>query len=859
LGIIEGGAPRNIPQQHTLLLRPRINDILLQASQESLVTISANSGYGKTCAVHQFIVNSPNKALWFALSDRDNNPMRFWETLIRSSAKLDPYFSKSVAEIGFPESDLQYEQYLDVLHDVIQTDTFFIVYDNAHLITNEKILKLISHSAEEGPANITRIIISQPGSRMASEFRFLKSSTETITEAELSFTEQEVADYLEFIGAPSSRKTSATIYQETEGWAFAVNLAGKLLKKTMLRQSARSDTEAMVARNAFRANIQMFIERQFSAEVDSDLLKLLVRMSLLDYLPDGLVRELAKDERLQKELDTKVSFVRHDTMLCTYSLHQLLREWLRTKQCELTEDEVLETWREAARWYEAIDYKTDAVSFYEAAGDWRDIIRIGHLLPQEIPQSTAQFFYDTLSRGPAETLQQVPEYFVLRVRLLICLRRFEEAIAEATAVIEEYSGKPQGPFNTFVLGSEYVGLGLAQMLIAPVTDKYDFDKSMEQAYLCDKSIPWLEKGDHTVLHIGASALLVGTERKGAMEEYLDALKRAVFYLEKTVNGCGAGMYDLALAEYMYFRGESKNGDIHAVKAYRDAGQGGQVIIQYHALLFRIMNAIADGDFDRLQSVKSDADNLYQTSPGLYRSINYDVVCGFYYAALGEMDKVATWLRTDFELGTDQPSRFTEDYMHITKLRILLEDKRYRDILSYIEADNSLHEYLIGRLTLKSIEAVCLYNVKRKKESYEALREAYKMAQPNHFDMVFIRLGAEMRTLIAAAMKEPGGGVKGIPKSWLQTIHRRSSVYAKRKKFLCAAHRQEEDAVEAMEITKREKMILTDLSRGLSRAEIAEEQGISVNTVKTVLNTIYAKFGAQNNVDAIRIANERRLL
>jgi len=53
--------------------------------------------------------------------------------------------------------------------------------------------------------------------------------------------------------------------------------------------------------------------------------------------------------------------------------------------------------------------------------------------------------------------------------------------------------------------------------------------------------------------------------------------------------------------------------------------------------------------------------------------------------------------------------------------------------------------------------------------------------------------------------------------------------------------------------------LSDLYHGLSREEIAATRHISINTVKTVLQSVYIKLGANNNVDAIRIAIEKKLV
>jgi len=116
-------------------------------------------------------------------------------------------------------------------------------------------------------------------------------------------------------------------------------------------------------------------------------------------------------------------------------------------------------------------------------------------------------------------------------------------------------------------------------------------------------------------------------------------------------------------------------------------------------------------------------------------------------------------------------------------------------------------------------------------------------------MPFSELGKDMRTLTAAALKE---GVPGIEQSRLEKIHRNASAYA--KKFFLANERPEGNP-----LSRREREILTLLSRGLTREEIAKDSGLSVNTVKSTLRSIYNKLGAVNRAAAIRIAGSREIL
>jgi DNA-binding NarL/FixJ family response regulator len=123
-------------------------------------------------------------------------------------------------------------------------------------------------------------------------------------------------------------------------------------------------------------------------------------------------------------------------------------------------------------------------------------------------------------------------------------------------------------------------------------------------------------------------------------------------------------------------------------------------------------------------------------------------------------------------------------------------------------------------------------------------------------MPFIEMGNHMRSLTGAALREKDCG---IPRVWLEQIRRKSATYAKRVAHVKSLYRQEVGKGRDIQLTQKEREVLNDMSQGLSRAEIASYRGISVNTVKAMLQIIYEKIGADNSMDALRIAISKGLI
>jgi LuxR family maltose regulon positive regulatory protein len=216
--------------------------------------------------------------------------------------------------------------------------------------------------------------------------------------------------------------------------------------------------------------------------------------------------------------------------------------------------------------------------------------------------------------------------------------------------------------------------------------------------------------------------------------------------------------------------------------------------------------------------------------------------------------IAGWILDDFAKGSF--GTFKETFGNFVKAKLFYSNKKYHELLSFLENEQALGEVLFGRLEMKVLEASCLYQIKKRDAALGAFNEAYDMARSNDLVMPFIETGNDMRTLTRVAMRD---GANDIPREWLERINRKAATYAKRALMVFTEYSRANNLGKDLHLSPREVEVLYDVYHGLTRSEIAVSHDLSLSTVKMVLSSIYSKLGADNTADVIRIALERKLI
>ena len=827
--------------------RSRLNALFKEAAEYPLVLVCAGAGYGKTCAVHDFTMNFPGATAWLQLSELDNMGTRFWKKFTNAFEEINQPFMQIASELGFPDTDDKLSHHFGYINEHINNHRRILVMDDFHLIDDPDVLHFVEHGVPMMPEGTSLFILSRsiPAINLASLNS--KGIVYTISENDLRFTDNELTQYFfqQELKLPLDQQRE--IIEDTKGWAFAINLIARSYK--------RAPGYKGYLRNAMKTNIFQVMEAEIFDKCSDDLKVFLVRLSLIEHLSTDLISLLANgDLDLIAELEKQNAYVRRDIHINTYLVHHLFKEFLCQKQSLLTEAQKQETFAIAADWCDRNGFMIDALRYFEKLGDYASIVAAFFELPTQVPLDIARYALGIFDRAPAEVFDQVDIFAVMHVRVLMSLGLWQEAQETMDKYEEKYLKLPEdSAFRAHTLGGIYYCKGILRTLNATTDHVYDFDQYYAKQDECLSKFP-VDPGPLANHPVGAWVSLVGSSEAGAPQAYIETLTRSVVHTIHCFNGAMAGLDDLARAELKYYQGDIRAAELHIIQSLERAREHKQYEIIRQALFYTLRCAFAQGDLSKADKALEEMKELLDIKDYPNRFFCYDTTLAWYYCLLGLPEQIPSWLKDKFT--PYGHAYFLENFGNRIKARYFYLTKNYAPLLAYMAEQRQRETILYGRLLMMALEACVHYKMKDKDKAFAALKEGYEEAAPNDLIMPFIELGKDMRTLSAAALKDPDCD---IPDSWLESVNRQSATYAKRQAHLVACYNKIHHIRQDVVFSPRELEILADLSQGLSRKSIADSRGLSVNTVKMVINNIYSKLGVKNLADLIRVAVEQELV
>ncbi|MDR1566626.1 MAG: LuxR C-terminal-related transcriptional regulator [Treponema sp.] len=856
--------PSLVPDNNFILERPRINALLEQALRNSVVTVTAGEGYGKTHTVYSFLRRRAEAAVWIPLSDRDNSPWRFWENFCNALGRQNQELRKVLTETGFPETPGQINSCIAVLWDAVSgSGKHIIVIDDFHLIHAAPIIRFLEHILAAPSPNQTFILISRIETEINTMPLLSKGLLSHIGAEELRFSEDEITSYFRIRNIEVSPEEAREIFQDTEGWALAISLLAEELKS-----GAEKYTRHLLEKGSFKV-----MEDTLYASIPESLQRFLIILSLFEQWPLDILERIAATmpiklpalEELTGNMKRLSALIRYDVYLHGFRIHRIFLDYLRKKQHEIPREQFIEACSIAAQWCMENDLRMDAAFNYERAGDYKGILMVIYSFPRLFSCSAAAALLEILDRVFRDERrdESSEDFLFLRYvaysKLLINMGKFAEAAAGLYEGIKIFEALPPSPLSSWILSGCYTNLGSLSILNYRETKDFTwtiecFQKSNYYYMRHPKPLP------QQVTRASVSSYVnqvTYPPRPGEFEEAIEFFARCIPHTSYSHRGYLCGMDSLAWAELAYFKGDLPAAEQHVREAIFKAHEKEQYETENRGLFYLLRINLHTGDFAGFRDAWRQMEAQLEIQDYINRYLLFDIAAGWFYAHIGETGKIAFWLKSNFD--ESELISFFYNFEIIVKAKYLYAEKRYRETLELIrqkKAAEGLGSFLLGKLELAVIEAAVRMRMGDIPGAVKALETAYEVSFSNSLDMPFIELGEEMRFLAGAALAGPDCS---IPRQWLESIRSKASAYG--KKLILAAEQcwNKTGRAEIPFLTRQERAVLCGLSRGYNREKIAGEENISIGAVKMSIKNLYTKLGALNRADAIRIATRYNIL
>jgi LuxR family maltose regulon positive regulatory protein len=320
----------------------------------------------------------------------------------------------------------------------------------------------------------------------------------------------------------------------------------------------------------------------------------------------------------------------------------------------------------------------------------------------------------------------------------------------------------------------------------------------------------------------------------------------------------ANLY-MGLGELYHERGDLEAAAQYLLKSKELCEQAELLYRQLRLCVTQARLKQTQGDLDGALDLLNEAERLYVRTP-LPDVRPISALKARIWVTQGRLVEALAWAR-ERSLSVDDEPSYLREFEHITLARVLIA--RYKND----PVDGSIHEAmgLLERLLHAAeagsrmgsvIEILVLLALAHAAQgdnplALVSLERALTIAEPEVYVRLFVDEGEAMRLLIEKQSRNRDHPLSGYADKLLAAFTQPAAVPQS------AIIHQKSDMIEPL--SERELEVLRLLRTDLNGPEIARECMVSLSTVRTHTQNIYAKLGVNNRRAAVRRAEELDLL
>lgn len=856
---------------------------LLRQINTPLTLICAASGFGKSTLLNDWKRSCGFPVAWLTLDERDNNPVRFWYSVVTALKAIDAQLGGELLTYLRSTSAIAPAEVALHLTNAVVAQTQFsrlgIVLDDFHFINHSEIYDAIQIWLRHFPANLQLVITGHTRPPLAlGDLRARRAVTELDTN-DLRFSTAEGVDYLKryLQEAPLAQQDLEKLVRHSEGWAAGLALSALAVAK---EEDRRQFIDTFSGAHVYmREYFMETVLRRCTPETQAFLLRTAILKDLTGDLCNAVTDQTDGEETLARLWQENLFIIRL-AREGWYRYHDLFAEMLRSQLKTRFPDEAPLLHQRAAQWYRQQYALADAIYHLLSIEAWEDAATLtedmalreleqfgedSRLLRwlQELPAGVVQkhknllFVYTRLANIALP--QEKIERFIGDIERSLSTRRTHQLTQDEREVLAEI----EQIRHMWTAG---------QAFVPPARSGNEYDARWD---LLDRL--YLLRPAYRHSHNFPEEPVAGLLR--------EAMQSRNLFVTLMAGG--------VLAKRVYFGGELRRSERichqvldQAVRQHGSLPETASIAFEVQGVLHLERNEIGLAQRALTQAREVDPNPTSTNMP-----IHFALLQAKIQLALNQREEALATIRAARAIQIRRPGGLLESedllaYEALISVRVgesalaeqlLLEagDVLRHHLLRQVQAEIYLSQARYGEaeaLLSDTIEryaqlivieplmetriflALARFGQHKIKAALQAMTEAIRLAAPERFLRPFLNGGAACPPLLSLALDS--GNLSGEAEGFIKEVMRlmpRSGEQPRITKTELAV------LATSASISAREQEILQLLSGWYTSREIAVRLAISESTVKTHLGSIYSKLEVHSRGEAVSRARQLKLI
>ena len=863
--------------------RPRISELLARGTRwNPLTVVTGPPGSGKTMALALWAATEPGPVAWVALDCYDNHPGTFWSYVVAALRRSGTVIPEALPA-GPPEQATDHMFLLRLVSALAgQESPVILVLDDFHVLTEPEVLTGLDFVLRNAGSGLRVVVSSRTDPPLRLHRYRLTGELAEIRASDLAFSIAEAGLLMAQYRGTMSADSLECLTRRTEGWAAGLRLAA-------ISMDTHPDPDLFVKELVTEDSpLTAYLVEEVLNTQPPEAQEVLLSTSILEQISSETASELVGNEQAAGILP---ALARANTFIQPigsgwYRYHSLFAEVLRLKLRLRYPERVADLHRRAARICEQNGPLISAVRHAVKAGDWQlaasmviDGLAITEIIePQRGPSLASEF----LSMPDSEAWDWPQPYLVSAASSLARGEREPcvAALATAEAILAGLPAELEIPAR------------LAAVTLRQAVSRQTGDPPVSTATgIHAEALVGMIPGDMLGRHPGVRAQLLAA--RGMAELWSGRLDEAAAVLDSGVTAAaGSGAEHehaeclgyLALVESL--RGRlCRSADLAARAAAAAAASGPHPPVTRPNPAAAVAMAVVHLERHQLREAHGllkQADAALAASPDKLVGATAWLTAARVGLAEGRAF-VTTQCLASARSGWRAPD-WLEQKLTEVEVQACLADGRVQAALAVagrIDGESSPEAAIMHarvwaaagdasnatralapalaahrgapehvRLRAWLVDAQLSYNSGNCKRGHRSLASALGLAGREQLRLPFVM---ERRWIKQAIERDPE-----LARSY-QRLLATTPHHDQHRGPLHGSVPDQSAIVVVERLTEREREVLRHVSDMLNTAEVASEMYISVNTVKTHLKSIYRKLAATHRREAVRRAQQLKLI